>query len=123
MTVSLEGRVALRELMAQALQRWKGRRGNAEASLEGLLLAERDRRVSRGPAAGRESLPLGLHGAEVLDDAVGELGAGTGSAPTRARRDRAGGKISAPRFGQMLFALTVGGLEPAQGGGLGAALS
>jgi hypothetical protein len=46
MTISLSGRLTLRELMQQAWQRVEGQaRGMLKRSIEGLLQAERDRRV------------------------------------------------------------------------------
>src|SRR5258706_1873210 len=47
MTVSLKGRVALQELMVQAWQQVEGQaRGMLKRPLDGLLQAERDRRVA-----------------------------------------------------------------------------
>jgi hypothetical protein len=55
MTVSLEGRVALRELMEQAWQQVEGQaREMLQRSVEGLLLAERDRRVSEAQQQGEK---------------------------------------------------------------------
>src|ERR1700682_1251275 len=47
----------------------------------------------RGQTTRGESVPLGIHGAEVLDDTMGKLGAGTRSATAWAGRDRAGGTL------------------------------
>ena len=82
--------------MAQAWQRVEEQaREMLKQSVEGLLQAERDRRVSEAKQRGEKVYPLGLHGAEVLDDVVGESGAGAGSPPAAggAGRDRAGGTL------------------------------
>src|SRR5712675_1225360 len=63
--------------------------GNAAASCGGTLVGGTGPAGERGPAAGRESVPLGLHSAEMLDHAVGQPGAGARAAAARARRDRA----------------------------------
>src|ERR1700739_3719029 len=55
MTVSLEGRVALQELMVQAWQQVEGQaREMLKRAVEGLLLAERDRRVSEAQQRGEK---------------------------------------------------------------------
>ena len=81
MTISLDGRLALRELMEQA---WRQVEGQAREMMKraggGAVVGRAGPAREPGPAAGRESLPLGLHGAKVLDDAVGEHGAGARSA-------------------------------------------
>jgi len=88
MSISPNGRVALRELMEQAWQQVEGQaREMLKRAVEGLLVAE------RGAAAGRESISVGLHGEEVLDDVVGKLGTGARTAAARAGRDRAGGTL------------------------------
>jgi hypothetical protein len=51
MSISPIGRVALRELMEQAWQQVEGQaRGMLKKAVEGLLVAERDRRVSEARA-------------------------------------------------------------------------
>ena len=75
--------------MAQAWQQVEEQaREMLKRSVEGLLQAERDRRVTEAKQRGREGLPLGLHSAEVLDDAVGQFAAGAGAAVAREQRDR-----------------------------------
>ena len=55
MTVSLEGRVTLRELMEQAWQQVEGQaREMLKRSVEGLLQAERDRRVTEAKQRGEK---------------------------------------------------------------------
>jgi len=55
MSVSIEGRVALRELMSQAWQQVEGQaREMLKRSVEGLLQAERDRRVSEAKQRGEK---------------------------------------------------------------------
>ena len=55
MSVSLEGRVALRELMEQAWQQVEGQaRGMLKKAVEGLLVAERDRRVREARQRGEK---------------------------------------------------------------------
>src|SRR5258707_14694425 len=55
MTVSLKGRVALQELMVQAWQQVEGQaRGMLKRAVEGLLQAERDRRVAEAQQRGEK---------------------------------------------------------------------
>jgi hypothetical protein len=55
MTISLSGRLTLRELMQQAWQRVEGHaRGMLRRSIEGLLQAERDRRVAEATRRGEK---------------------------------------------------------------------
>src|SRR6266403_6324835 len=97
--------------------------GDVETSGGGFASSRAGPARGRGPATGRESVPLGLHGAEMLDDAVGEPRAGARSAAARAGRDRASGTLRAARFGPDAVRADGRRAEPAQGGRLGAAVS
>jgi len=101
MTVSLDRRLTLRALMEQAWQQVEGQaRTMLKGAVEGLLLAERGPARGRGHAPWREGVPLGLHRAQVLDHAVGQLRAGARSATARVERDRAAGALRAAWFGR-----------------------
>jgi hypothetical protein len=91
MSVSLEGRVALRELMEQAWQQVEGQaREMLKRAVEGLLVAERDRRVSEARQRGEKVYRWGY---TVRKYAVGKPGAGARTAAAWAGRDRAGGTL------------------------------
>jgi len=63
MTVSLDRRLTLRALMETSLAAGGKDRHETmlKGAVEGLLLAERDRRVAEAHAPWREGVPLGLH--------------------------------------------------------------
>lgn len=91
---------------------------------------ENDRRVAGGgarpadggaTAARGESVSVGLPGAEVLDNAVGDAERGPGAAVAEPRGiNRAAGKISVTRFGGRAVCAKGGWIEPAQRCRLGA---
>lgn len=112
MTVSLEGRVALRELMVQAWQQVEGQaRGMLKGAVEGLLVAERDRRVAEARQRGEKVYRWGYTVRKCWTTLWGNL------EQVRVPRLRGGAEIGLleryERHGldQMLFALTVGGLS------------
>jgi len=110
MTLSLDGRLALREVIEQAWHEVEGQRGECCSELWRTLVGGTGPAVSEA-SSGRESVPLGLHSAEMLDHAVGSL------EQVRVPRLRGQEEIGLieryERHGldQMLFALTVGGLS------------
>ena len=112
MTTSLEGRVALRELMAQAWQQVQGQaREMLKRAVEGLLVAERDRRVSEAQQRGEKVYRWGYTVRKCWTTLWGSL------EQVRVPRLRGREEIwlveRYERHGldQMLFALTVGGLS------------
>jgi hypothetical protein len=77
MTVCLNRRLTLRELMEQAWHEVEGQaRTMVKRSVEGVVAGRTGPARDRGQAARRESVPVGIHGAEVWDDPVGKSGAG-----------------------------------------------
>ena len=112
MTVSLEGRVALQELMAQAWQQVEAQaRGLLKAAVEGLLQAERDRRVAEAQQRGEKVYRWGYTARKCWTTLWGSLEQvrvprlrGREEIRLVARYERHG-------LNQMLFALTVGGLS------------
>jgi transposase-like protein len=112
MTISLSRRVTLRELMEQA---WRQVEGQAQEllkrAIEGLLLAERDRRVAEARRQGEKVYRWGYTVRKCWSTLWGNL------EQVRVPRLRGGQEIGLveryERHGldQMLFALTVGGLS------------
>jgi len=122
MTVSLDRRLTLRALMEQAWQQVEGQAtNNAEGAVKGLLLAERDRRVARPRAVARRCT-AGLHRAQVLDHAVGQLRAGARSATARWKEIGLLERYERHGLDEVLFRSDRRRAEPTQGGGLGAAI-
>lgn len=112
MTTSLEGRVALRELMAQAWQQVQGQaREMLKRSVEGLLQAERDRRVSEAQQRGEKVYRWGYTVRKCWTTLWGSLE--QVRVPRLRGREEIGLVERYERHGldQMLFALTVGGLS------------
>jgi hypothetical protein len=112
MTVSLEGRVALRELLAQAWQEVEGQaRGMLKRAVEGLLQAERDRRVSESQQRGEKVYRWGYTVRKCWTTLWGSLE--QVRVPRLRGREEIGLAERYDRHGldQMLFALTVGGLS------------
>ena len=94
MSVSLEGRVALRELMEQAWQQVEGQaRGMLKKAVEGLLVAERDRRVSEARQRGEKVYRWGYTVRKCWTTLWGKPGAGARAAAAWAGTDRAGGTL------------------------------
>jgi hypothetical protein len=91
---SQSGRLALQEVVEQG---WKQLQGGfleqLKETIEGLLAAERDRRVAKGRERREKVYRWGLHGEEVLADGLGKARAGAGAAAARAGRDWAAGEI------------------------------
>ena len=112
MTVSLEGRVALRELMAQAWQQVEGQaREMLKRAVEGLLLAERSRRVAEAEQRGEKVYRWGYTVRKCWTTLWGSLE--QVRVPRLRGREEIGLVARYERHGldQMLFALTVGGLS------------
>jgi putative transposase len=112
MTVSLEGRIALRELMSQAWQEVEGQaREMLKRSIEGLLQAERDRRVSAAKQRGEKVYRWGYTVRKCWTTLWGTLQ--QVRVPRLRGREEIGLVERYERHGldQMLFALTVGGLS------------
>lgn len=112
MTTSLEGRVALRELMAQAWQQVQGQaREMLKRAVEGLLVAERDRRVSEAQQRGEKVYRWGYTVRKCWTTLWGSLE--QVRVPRLRGREEIGLVERYERHGldQMLFALTVGGLS------------
>src|SRR5216683_1049407 len=112
MTVSLEGRVALQELMAQAWQQVEGQaRGMLKRAVEGLLQAERDRRVAEAQQRGEKVYRWGYTVRKCWTTLWGNLE--QVRVPRLRGREEIGLVERYERHGldQMLFALTVGGLS------------
>src|SRR5258708_4936340 len=112
MTVSLEGRVALQELMAQAWQQVEGQaRGMLKRAVEGLLQAERDRRVAEAQQRGEKVYRWGYTVRNCWTTLWGNLQ--QVRVPRLRGREESGVIERYERHGldEMLFALTVGGLS------------
>lgn len=112
MTISLEGRIALRELMAQAWQRVEGQaREMLKGSIQGLLQAERDRRVSEAKQRGEKVYRWGYTVRKCWTTLWGSLE--QVRVPRLRGREEIGLVERYERHGldEMLFALTVGGLS------------
>ena len=97
---SKTGRLALQDVIEQG---WKQLQGSflqqSKKTIEGLLAAERDRRVEQcRKDTGGQNLPLGLHGAQMLADGLGSPAAGAGAAAAGPGGDRAAGEIPAARL-------------------------
>jgi len=112
MSLSLNGRLTLRELMEQAWQQVEGQaREMLKRSIEGLLQAERDRRVSEAQQRGEKVYRWGYTVRKCWTTLWGDL------EQVRVPRLRGQEEIGLveryERHGldQMLFALTVGGLS------------
>jgi len=101
-----------------------GRTGRTmlKGAVEGLLLAERDRRVAEATRRGRGRCTLGFTCAQVLTTLWGSLEQVRVPRAARVERDRAAGAYDTAWLDEVLFALTVGGLSQRKGGGLGAAI-
>jgi putative transposase len=112
MTISLEGRVALGELMEQAWQQVEGQaREMLKRAVEGLLLAERDRRVTQAKQRGEKVYRWGNTVRKCWTTLWGNLE--QVRVPRLRGREEIGLVERYERHGldQMLFALTVGGLS------------
>src|SRR6202163_4401842 len=112
MSVSLKGRVALRELREQAWQQVEGQaRGMLQKAVEGLLVAERDRRVSEARERGEKVYRWGYTVRKCWTTLWGSLE--QVRVPRLRGREEIGLVERYERHGldQMLFALTVGGLS------------
>src|SRR5580700_193055 len=121
---SQTGRLALRDVIEQG---WKqlqdGFLRHLRQTIEGLLAAERDRRVAQCRERGEKVYRWGYTVRKCWQTAWGTL------EQVRVPRLRGREEIGLPekyqRHGlqEVLFALAVGGFEPTQSGGLGAAIS
>lgn len=112
MCISPNGRVALRELMEQAWQQVEGQaRGMLKRAVEGLLQAERDRRVSEAKQRGEKVYRWGYTVRKCWTTLWGSLE--QVRVPRLRGREEIGLLERYERHGldQMLFALTVGGLS------------
>jgi len=112
MCISPNGRVALRELMEQAWQQVEGQaRGMLKGAIEGLLQAERDRRVSLAKQRGEKVYRWGYTVRKCWTTLWGSLE--QVRVPRLRGREEIGLVERYERHGldQMLFALTVGGLS------------
>jgi putative transposase len=112
MSLSLNGRVALRELIEQAWQQVEGQaREMLKRSVEGLLQAERDRRVSEAKQRGEKVYRWGYTVRKCWTTLWGSLQ--QVRVPRLRGREEIGLVERYERHGldQMLFALTVGGLS------------
>src|ERR1700693_5058433 len=112
MSMSREGRVELRELMEQAWQQVEGQaRGMLKKAVEGLLVAERDRRVSEARQRGEKVYRWGYTVRKCWTTLWGSLE--QVRVPRLRGREEIGLVERYERHGldQMLFALTVGGLS------------
>ena len=119
MSISLEGRVALRDLMAQAWQQVEGQaREMLKRSIEGLLKAERDRRVGDAQQQGEKVYRWGYTVRKCWTTLWG--GRAVRVPRLRGRRSGLAGKVSASRLGRCLVRADGGGAEPVQGGAVGA---
>ncbi len=112
MTLSLEGRLTLRELLEQAWQQVEGQaRTMLKRAVEGLLMAERDRRVAEAKQRGEKVYRWGYTVRKCWTTLWGQL------AQVRVPRLRGGKEVGLieryERHGldEVLFALTVGGLS------------
>ena len=112
MTVSLEGRVTLRELLAQAWQQVEGQALEMlKRAVEGLLVAERDHRVAEAKQRGEKVYRWGYTVRKCWTTLWGSLE--QVRVPRLRGREEIGLVERYERHGldQMLFALTVGGLS------------
>jgi transposase-like protein len=112
MSISPDGTVALHELMAQAWQRVEGQaREKLKRAVEGLLVAERDRRVSEARQRGEKVYRWGYTMRKCWTTLWGILE--LVRVPRLRGREEIGLVERYERHGldQMLFALTVGGLS------------
>jgi transposase-like protein len=112
MTLSLEGRLALRELLAQAWQEVEAQaREMLKRAVEGLLRAERDRRVTEARNRGEKVYRWGYTVRKCWTTLWGNLQ--QVRVPRLRGREEIGLVERYERHGldQMLFALTVGGLS------------
>jgi len=112
MTLSLSGRVALRELMTQAWREVEGQaREMLKRAVEGLLLAERDRRVSEAQQRGQKVYRWGYTVRKYWTTLWGSLE--QVRVPRLRGREEIGlvERYERHSLDQMLFALTVGGLS------------
>src|SRR5260221_6454417 len=112
MCISPKGRVALRELMEQAWQQVEGQaREVLKRAVEGLLVAERDRRVSEAKQRGEKVYRWGYTVRKCWTTLWGSLE--QVRVPRLRGREEIGLVERYERHGldQMLFALTVGGLS------------
>ena len=112
MFISPNGRVALRELMEQAWQQVEGQaREMLKRAVEGLLVAERDRRVSEAKQRGEKVYRWGYTVRKCWTTLWGSLE--QVRVPRLRGREEIGLVERYERHGldQMLFALTVGGLS------------
>jgi len=112
MCISPEGRVALRELMEQAWQQVEGQaREMLKRAVEGLLVAERDRRVSQARERGEKMYRWGYTVRKCWTTLWGSLE--QVRVPRLRGREEIGLIERYQRHGldEMLFALTVGGLS------------
>ncbi len=112
MSISLEGRLTLRELMEQAWRQVEGQaRGMLKQAVEGLLMAERDRRVAEAARRGEKIYRWGYTVRKCWTTLWGSL------EQVRVPRLRGWKEIGFleryERHGldEVLFALTVGGLS------------
>src|ERR1019366_7914450 len=112
MSISLEGRLTLRELIEQAWQQVEGpAREMLKRSVEGLLQAERDRRVTEAKQRGEKVYRWGYTVRKCWTTLWGSLE--QVRVPRLRGREEIGLMARYERHGldQMLFALTVGGLS------------
>src|SRR5713226_815626 len=112
MSLSLSRRVTLRELMEQAWQQVEGQaREMLKRTVEGLLLAERDRRVSEAKQHGEKVYRWGYTVRKCWTTLWGSLQ--QVRVPRLRGREEIGLIERYERHGldEMLFALTVGGLS------------
>src|SRR5260221_1974789 len=112
MCISPKGRVALRELMEQAWEQVEGQaREVLKRAVEGLLVAERDRRVSEAKQRGEKVYRWGYTVRKCWTTLWGSLE--QVRVPRLRGREEIGLVERYERHGldQMLFALTVGGLS------------
>jgi putative transposase len=112
MFVSLSGRLTLRELMEQAWRQVEGQaRGMLQRAVEGLLVAERDRRVAEAQQRGEKVYRWGYTVRKCWTTLWGSL------EQVRVPRLRGGREVGLLEryerhsLDEVLFALTVGGLS------------
>ena len=112
MTISLAGRLTLRELMEQAWQQVEGQaRGMLKRAVEGLLVAERDRRVAEAQQRGEKVYRWGYTVRKCWTTLWGSL---EQVRVPRLRGCREVGlleRYERHSLDEVLFALTVGGLS------------
>lgn len=112
MTLSLDGRLTLREVIEQAWQEVEGQaRAMLKRAVEGLLLAERDRRVSEARQRGEKVYRWGYTVRKCWTTLWGSLE--QVRVPRLRGREEIGlvERYERHSLDQMLFALTVGGLS------------